>query len=190
MGNAPFRSWLLANFETVANILIFATAIIIAVIQAPDATASEEAKNDYWAIALVFGGALFGICAVLCATSGISFFSDLMRLLGSIVAVALIIVGLYSDYSGDVNSELDLSPYYKPALISSIVAAVVGGIIAIASACFVYSNFGDVASRRMLYRNSKVDLFDIQWKYTFNRFVVIFCYFITITPTMTIFRMN
>ena len=39
----------------------------------------------------------------------------------------------------------------------------------------------------MRYRNSNVDLFDLQWKYAFNRFVVIFCYFILYIPFITLY---
>lgn len=38
--------------------------------------------------------------------------------------------------------------------------------------CSIYANrnFEDVVSRRFLFRNSEVSVFEVQWKYTFNRF--------------------
>lgn len=39
---------------------------------------------------------------------------------------------------------------------------------------YAYINFDDVVSSRWLYRNSAKDVFEEQWKYTFNRFCMSF----------------
>ena len=49
-----------------------------------------------------------------------------------------------------------------------IVPAIVFGLCV---AVFTARNFDDVVSRRMLYRNSAVDMFEMEMKYVFNRFV-------------------
>lgn len=175
MNEAPFRSWTLANFEILANILICATAIIVAFVRVP----SEEIADAYWVVQYYSAIPLICICALLGETSAIGFLSDLVRLL---VCVGVVVGGLYY-----FKEDAAAYQYYKSALTAAIVAAVAGGLLAIAGMRFAYSNFEEVVSRRMRYRNSSVDLFDVQWKYAFNRFVVIFCYFIIFLPLLSVY---
>ena len=35
---------------------------------------------------------------------------------------------------------------------------------------FTHENFFELVSRRMQWRNSNVDMFEVKWKYVFNRF--------------------
>ncbi len=176
MNEAPFRSWTLANFEILANILICATAIIMAFVRVP----SEEIADAYWVVQYYSAIPLICICCLLSETSAIGFLSDLVRLL---VCVGVIVLELYY-FKEDAAA---IHQYYKPALTAAIVATVAGGLLAIAGMRFTYSNFDEIVSRRMRYRNSNVDLFDIQWKYAFNRFVVIFCYFIIFLPLLSVY---
>jgi hypothetical protein len=47
-----------------------------------------------------------------------------------------------------------------------IIASIISGIIAF----YTYNNIDEVLSRRMLYRNSNVSLFEYSWLYTLDRF--------------------
>lgn len=47
---------------------------------------------------------------------------------------------------------------------------VIGAFIALEITIYVYRNFSEVVSRRMLYRNSSVGLFDIKLKYSIHQF--------------------
>ena len=47
---------------------------------------------------------------------------------------------------------------------------VIGAFIALEITIYVYRNFSEVVSRRMLYRNSSVGLFDIRLKYSIHQF--------------------
>ena len=51
-----------------------------------------------------------------------------------------------------------------------VTASIPALLFALFSSIYAYRNFDDVVSRRFLYRNSNVSVFEVQWKYTFNRF--------------------
>ena len=53
-------------------------------------------------------------------------------------------------------------------------AAIFSFAFGLAGAFYANRNFDDVVSRRFLYRNSDVSVFEEQWKYTFNRFFACF----------------
>lgn len=53
-------------------------------------------------------------------------------------------------------------------------AAIFSFAFGLAGAIYANRNFDDVVSRRFLYRNSDVSVFEEQWKYTFNRFFACF----------------
>ena len=53
-------------------------------------------------------------------------------------------------------------------------AAIFSFAFGLAGAIYANRNFDDVVSRRFLYRNSVVSVFEEQWKYTFNRFFACF----------------
>ena len=48
--------------------------------------------------------------------------------------------------------------------------AIIGALFALEITIYVYRNFDEVVSRRMLYRNSSVDMFDIRLKYCIHQF--------------------
>lgn len=50
-------------------------------------------------------------------------------------------------------------------------------IIALITAIFTANNMDEVVSRRMLYRNSNANMFEIKLLYTFNRFIAVFSAF-------------
>lgn len=50
-------------------------------------------------------------------------------------------------------------------------------IIALITAIFTANNMDEVVSRRMLYRNSNANIFEIKLLYTFNRFIAVFSAF-------------
>lgn len=49
--------------------------------------------------------------------------------------------------------------------------ALVGAVFALEITVYVYRNFAEVVSRRMLYRNSSVEMFDIRLKYCIHQFL-------------------
>ena len=53
MNEAPFKSWVIANFEMLVNILIIAVWIIICFIQAPSHGANEDV--------VILGRPIYGI---------------------------------------------------------------------------------------------------------------------------------
>jgi len=60
-------------------------------------------------------------------------------------------------------------------------------VIGVWIARYTFRNFDEVVSRRMLYRNSNVSLFELRWKYTLNRFGCISVSLVMCLMTLTTF---
>ena len=86
---------------------------------------------------------------------------DIINLLIMIVAYA---IAFYAQSVGSIEISLWIF----------ITSLVVSCFMAISATLFTVNHINDVLSRRMLYFNSNVSLFEITWKYAFNRFVVVF----------------
>ena len=93
--------------------------------------------------------------------SNISVLIRLLIVFGGPVCVCFISsMGLY-DFSPDTIAKVKTSLWEM---------AMVGVIFALGITIYVYRNFSEVVSRRMLYRNSSVDMFDIRLKYCIHQF--------------------
>lgn len=169
MNKAPYISWSIANFEKLGSILLDVIYLIFTAILAPYGT---DDIGNYFVLQLfilvcidiVVGG-------ILSATP-----NALGKLLLSIVVVAILI---FLGYTSE--------KYYYLVLTTTIIATVIGGAIAFVCSRFAYLNFEDVVSRRyIIYGSSHVGKFEDRWRYTLDRFVVIFGYFIMAIPVMVI----
>ena len=91
----------------------------------------------------------------------------------SMILFLLMLAGyIYVIVSPDVIGNATL-PWMPTALIAN------GGIsliVALAIGIYTAINMDDVVSRRMLYVNSDVDMFDMTLKYSLNRFMAAFVY--------------
>lgn len=65
-----------------------------------------------------------------------------------------------------------LTAGYVYPVIAMLLSLAVGFILSIPIAKFTKDNFDEIVSRRMRWRSSNVDLFDMQWKFTLNRYIV------------------
>lgn len=142
-----FKSWLIANLEIVYYLLL--ALIIIGVALFGDFGVEE------W-------GTIVVISLLLLVTSVMSIKHGLAGLL------AATIIGASIAYFRMIT--LFTPQQHKYLLIITIVAAVLGVVVAI----YAYSHFDDVVSRRFLYRNSGVSVFEYAWKYAFNRWFACF----------------
>jgi hypothetical protein len=79
--------------------------------------------------------------------------------------VAFVAFGIYCICDG-------MGYYYIAGII---VTMAVGMVVGFLCACYAKLNFYDTVSRQMLYRSSKVQLFQKEWEYAINRFCVISC---------------
>lgn len=170
MNKSPLKSWIIANFEEIGSILISAIWLIYTLIHAPYGQCGNELLV-YFGLQLLVLFLLF-----ICIFYAIGLRNILFKLLMSIGEVAVLIFFAYSD-----------GTYYYLLLTTTIIATVIGGLTAFTCSRFVYFNFEDVVSRHISYRNSDVDQFEDKWKYTIDRFAVIFCYFIVSTAVITLY---
>lgn len=135
-----FKSWLIANLEIVYCLLL--VLIIVGV-----ALFGDIPKNTWLIVALI------SLCVFLPAIVGIKhgFIGFLIGGIGSAIWLIPVIV--------DSNKSTLL-------IVFAAIAFVTGVLLAI----YAYMHFDDVVSRRFLYRNSAVSVFEESWKYAFNRF--------------------
>lgn len=142
-----FISWIIANLNTLTNIIYIAIAV---------------------AISVMYGGDDKALDAVLFSFTGIfivSFLSILTR--GEKLNASTILVLLAAAFEFYLIFSSFGASYPKTALVISFIVA---GILSIFIAAFVSRNFEDVVSRRMLWRNSNVDMFSMKISYVINRY--------------------
>lgn len=137
-----FKSWLVANLE-----IIYILALILIILAA---ALFGYLNDENWPV--------IACASVLLLI--VSFLSIKHGLVGFIVAMVFGGVYLFFFLNEIVAERI---PYL---LIMGAVALVSGIVIAIYS----YRHFDEVVSRRFLYRNSNVSVFEQAWKYAFNRF--------------------
>jgi len=135
-----FKSWLIANLEIVFS--FFLALIVLGAIMFGDFDA-EYLTTIVGVSAIVF------VIAFTCLKHG---------LIGFVV--------------GCICSGILLVPAFLESgrAVLLIVFAVVAVIVGVLMAIYAYSNFDEVVSRRFMYRNSAVSVFEESWKYAFNRF--------------------
>ena len=157
-----FYAWLIANVESVTTFLVVA-AFEWFLFTDPSVTMDTGER---------VGLALLGALVVSLGKS----------LLGGIpsrdvltdVVNLLIIVGAYAvlfvfGIAGMGHQE----PFFTSVFWATLPICIVSLLVAVVAALFTYRNMGEVVSRRMIYHNSRVSLFEITWMYTFNRFVAV-----------------
>lgn len=168
-----FVSWIIANFEGVLISIVFAISAIILFSNPPmedDGTImSTKAILEFFTISAVF---LAGL-TLQTKSCGVGVIKYLLLL-------AFLIWG------HDILEDSQLQ------ILSWTLAWIVfvgSSVIGIISAIYVFLNFDDVVSLRMLYRNSNVALFEIEWQYIIERFTCIsFAIFINAYWLIFIFK--
>ena len=147
--NSTFKSWLIANFE------IFVT-VILAIIIIP-LHAIFIGKWDLGS--LVLPAFLIFIPFALAATPP----NLIESILSYLVALAGCVYFIVSGPPEEFKELRWLASGFLPILIG---ASVIGFFLA----RYAYRNFDEILSHRMLYLNSSASLFEMQWKYTLDRF--------------------
>lgn len=149
MNKSPLKSWIIANFEKMGNILISAIWLICTLIHAPYGQCEGELLC-YFLLQLL----LFILLTATFYTTGIGLRNSLTKLLASIVEVVVLIFFAYFYADGT----------YYLVLTTTIIATVIGGLTAFICSRYVYFNFDDVVSQYISFRNSDVDRFEDRWK--------------------------
>ena len=138
-----FKSWLVANLE-----IVYVLALILIIL----ATALfGDLSGDDWVVV---------VCVSILQLI-ISFMSIKHGFVGFIVSMVFGVGVLLFFFLREIVAER-----IPHLLVIGVVALVSGIVIAIYS----YQHFDEVVSRRFMYRNSNVSVFEQAWKYAFNRF--------------------
>ena len=154
-----FLSWLIANFETIALVILSVVFGILFL----NLDEGSIAPSERWGVVLI----IFLAMGLPTAFTSRDFVSSLMLF-------ALFVAGyiyLIAHYSG-----LSSIPELKYGLVRLFICGAVSLALFIAAGIFTAANMDDVVSRRMLYVNSNVQLFEKTLAYSLNRFMVTFSY--------------
>jgi lipid-A-disaccharide synthase-like uncharacterized protein len=156
-----FKYWLIANFEIIIGVVTILVNIILWLCTYDEERPKEMSAN-------LTGWMFFSLTAVVFYSSptescSVSLFKYIVLLLLSIL---ILLIHIYIEK--DDPSQIPLS-----IIVWGWFIFVAGTVIGIRYAIFTKRNIDQIVSRRMLYRNSSVQLFEITWKYTLDRFACI-----------------
>lgn len=179
-----FKSWLIANLEV---ILIILTILFLTFATIFAFSHSEEPfKGIYWDMLFFLAIPVIIICILSVSFIKSGFLATILLLffLGMPILISRInaddkptekkaqetqVVQNQPRERTDVDIMLDgaVERVKWTWLLWAAIPAFLFGLV-----CAIYANrnFDDVVSRRFLFRNSEVSVFEVQWKYTFNRF--------------------
>jgi hypothetical protein len=154
MGNT-FKFWLVANLGVIITVIATIIAVVAALgIEPPEGTMKSE---------LVFGIPLITCFCTMFMCFPLKRMSEIFGRYSMIILAGIMVVCFKEDFVADPV----LSKFPIIYWITLSCATVIATLIAI----FVYRNFEEVVSRRMLYRNSAVEMFDSRLGYTFGQFM-------------------
>lgn len=151
-------AWLIANIEAFTTVLL----LVIFEVYIFTANIATISSDDMGMLAV--GGAL-GIVAAKTLMGGV----PTKNTIGDVVNLCIVIVAYAIIWL--ITSDDDIyHNFYAPSITILCMSLVIAVIVAI----FTFRNFNEVVSRRILFINSNVSLFEIAGMYTFNRFVATF----------------
>ena len=182
---STFKSWLVANIDVfiiIITILLFVSMIIHIGIE--DYNNPDKVYSAAIAIYLLFG-------ALMCTLFSLAIKNGLTGLIGLIFLLALYGGIAFSEnpdmlqndasYSiediryGSIDVNIAAKALCQHALEKFQWAWLIwlsfpSLILGFITGRYANLNFEDVVSRRFLYKNSRVSIFEVKWKYTINRF--------------------
>ena len=171
-----FKSWFVANME-----IVFIPILIL--IQVIGALVCNINADDWWNI--IFFSVLIIIISIASIKRGF---------IGLISWMAFILICFVMPEMTEEELEI-FQPFIMSFhvicqhLRSLLVFAIIAFSGGVATAIYAYKHFDEVISRRFLYRNSNVAVFQERWRYTFNRqfagFMLFFGWFIEIVLVFT-----
>lgn len=157
-GNHTFAAWLVANYETLTNIIAIAAYAVVAA--RADIPAGESKATIITMTAILF----LLTKGIMGGAPSKSAKADIVPLLFTLIAYAACLL--------PGSHGIPEIPGLKPLLIAS---ALISLVLATIAATFTCRHFEEVVSRRMFYLNSHVSLFSSTLSYTLNRFIAFFC---------------
>lgn len=154
-----FVSWLIANFEIMTTVLL---CIVFGILFAVGIDSSVFTDQEKWGLIAVFVFFMAMPASITVKNFEMSLIMFVLMLAGYIYVIV----------SPDVIGNATL-PWMPSALIAN---GAVSLVVALAIGIYTAINMDDVVSRRMLYVNSDVNMFDMTLKYSLNRFMAAVVY--------------
>jgi hypothetical protein len=149
-----FKYWMVANFEIISAVVTGLITILLVL------CFYNEEQHPNESTGMMIGEVIF-MFFLSCVQGKARFFS----LIKYIIIVLLGIAALFVPNEGDATVAIPTT-----VCVYGWIFLVAGTIIGINLAIFTNRNIDEIVSRRMLYRNSAVQLFEIKWLYTLDRF--------------------
>jgi hypothetical protein len=87
-----------------------------------------------------------------------------------VVGMGILFTIMASKSEGFQKLDIQAQKFFIIMMIVCWTVFIVASIISAFIAVYTYKNIGEVLSRRMLYRNSNVSIFEYSWLYTLDRF--------------------
>lgn len=171
-----FKSWLVANIEVI--LIVFTVLLSIACFL----FFPKTEKSGTAVTALIIFSIVLCVIIVACVRNGIAALFVIALLVGAIFSENKKRATVNPSTETEVVEQQTLTPEQEEfnntmddilnniKWSSFIWLGIIACIFGIGTAVYACINFEDVVSRRFLYRNSTVSVFEEQWKYTFNRF--------------------
>jgi hypothetical protein len=150
-----FLCWVVSNIEIACAVAFWIIGSLIILI-----VGVEYEKMSK----LAAMGVLAVLLAITCAQGKQRFFS-LIKYLIIVIAIAALI--FTPEMEMEENMKDNPLYLYRNLLFASLI---IGAIFGIFVAIYANRNIDEVISRRMLYRNSNVALFEVRWLYIVDRF--------------------
>lgn len=157
-----FISWLIANFEIIVTFILCTVFGVLFFTELDGAAYTTWQKLGLVGVAICF--------VAMPASQTVRNFTLSCIMFAAMVAGYVYLIVNLGEIQGEGSNPISDVVYMLliSGGISFVIAAVVG--------CYTAFNMDDVVSRRMLYVNSDVSMFDITVKYSLNRFMAVFVY--------------
>jgi hypothetical protein len=149
-----FKYWIVANFEIVSAVVAGFISILLVLCFYNEEQHPDESTG-------IMIGEIILVFSLTCLQSKSRFFS----LIKYIIILLFCIVAAFVPDEGEATTTIPTT-----VIVYGWIFLVAGTIIGINLAIFTNRNIDEIVSRRMLYRNSAVQLFEIKWLYTLDRF--------------------
>lgn len=153
-----FRTWLIANlsiaYYILAAIIIGISALVISPVE----------ESITWSVCLI-GIGIASLAIIITEEPNIGPITSILLGIGGYLLMTYILKNPES--GAPTEQTLEIIRKINTGVIS---LSIVSTLPAFFIARYAYTNFRDVVSRRWLWKNSGKDVFESQWKYTFNRF--------------------
>ena len=145
-----FRCWLIANFEIIMYLLLLIVSAILLF-----SISDLENAFKIFAYSAIFAGMLS-----FPTNRGVFQFGKYLFLV--VIGILMTIGANDQKYASDVMVSLIINKFWTVFIIASVISAFI--------AVYTYINIDEVLSRRMLWRNSNVSIFEYSLLYTLDRF--------------------